>query len=418
VVRRYEVFSIDQFFQSLYRPDLVRLKLTGMEGVFRKRLAAQKLDLEKVLDSGAAPVPVITSPADGSNLGDSRVTIAAQITSRAGGIGRLEWRVNGVTAGVQTLAGTTAQTGQDVQIQRSLFLGEGTNVVELVAYNSRDLIASPPASIVLTAKSPRSDHKPMLYVLAVGINAYADDALKLQFASADATALATALKQSGAGLYEDIHVRTLLDDEVTSQNLQKTITELGNVVHPDDVFVLYIAGHGVSEDGRYYFIPQNALSADLDSLLTTSIDQDQLQQWLAAIPALRSVLIYDTCESGSTVDDQSGFRRPQQLVAVEKLSRSVGRTVLASTSDTAAAYEGYKGHGIFTYVLLDALAFADQNNDGYIQVSELSRYLVVTVPELTRKLNPNLNPQLPQVKIIGTDFTLVNRASAPEVGTR
>jgi hypothetical protein len=66
------------------------------------------------------------------------------------------------------------------------------------------------------------------------------------------------------------------------------------------------------------------------------------------IPALRTILIYDTCESGSAAEPLNGFRGSQQLVATQKLSRSMGRTVLAAMADDQPAKEGFDGHGFFT----------------------------------------------------------------------
>ena len=54
LVRGLEVYSIDQVYQALYRPDLVREKLAGdPKGLVRE--AAAKLDLSKVMASGGAP---------------------------------------------------------------------------------------------------------------------------------------------------------------------------------------------------------------------------------------------------------------------------------------------------------------------------------------------------------------------------
>ena len=54
IVRGLEVWPIDQFYQTLYRPDLVREKLSGdQRGLVRE--AASRLDLAKVLESGDAP---------------------------------------------------------------------------------------------------------------------------------------------------------------------------------------------------------------------------------------------------------------------------------------------------------------------------------------------------------------------------
>jgi hypothetical protein len=52
VVRGFEAYSIDQFYEALHRPDLVREKLAG-DPQGRVREAAAKLDLTKGAASGA-----------------------------------------------------------------------------------------------------------------------------------------------------------------------------------------------------------------------------------------------------------------------------------------------------------------------------------------------------------------------------
>jgi len=145
----------------------------------------------------------------------------------------------------------------------------------------------------------------------------------------------------------------------------------------------------------------------------TGISQSGFQELLTQIPALRSVLIYDTCESGSTTEDRFSYRGTRQLVAAEKLSCSMGRTVLAATSDVADAAEGYNRHGIFTYVLLDALSRADRNNDGRIGTDELADYLRTNLPALSAKTP--FGRQDPQAKLSGSPFTLVNRANIADI---
>jgi WD40 repeat protein len=54
IVEGFTAFTIDQVFQSLYRPDLVREKLAGdPRGLVRE--AANRLDLQRVISSGSAP---------------------------------------------------------------------------------------------------------------------------------------------------------------------------------------------------------------------------------------------------------------------------------------------------------------------------------------------------------------------------
>jgi hypothetical protein len=53
--------------------------------------------------------------------------------------------------------------------------------------------------------------------------------------------------------------------------------------------------------------------------------------------------------------------------------------------DDQPALEGYRGHGVFTYALLDALARGDRNGNGLIEVTELIEHVDGLVPEITLK---------------------------------
>jgi WD40 repeat protein len=412
IVRNSEAYSVDQFFQILYRPDLVREKLAGDPDI-KVKGAAEKLDLEKVLASGAAPTVAIVSPGGGSTQHGDHVTFEAHISPQAGGIGRVEWRVNGVTLAVQDNATGADPVAKEGTVRRTIVLGEGTNVVEVVAYNSQNLIASLPASIEVNVVLDTPQPPPRLYVLAVGISKYRDTALTLSFAAADAQSITQALASASGGLYAgDPIVVTRLDADATREKIESVFADFEKRMQTNDVFVLYIAGHGVTEEGKYNFLPYDFHFDDEDSIIKSGISQDQFQAWLARIPALRAVLIYDTCESGSAAADNSEFRADDKLIAVERLTRSMGRTILSASTDSAPAIEGYEGHGLFTFAVLDALSHADAKHTGTIKVSELANYLKDIVPELS--LRAFHVRQTPQVKVSGGDFPLVK---APASGT-
>ena len=123
-----------------------------------------------------------------------------------------------------------------------------------------------------------------------------------------------------------------------------------------DVFVFFLAGHGKTIDGRYYFLPQDFRydGEQLDRRQAASTRT--VQAWFAQVPARKSVLLFDTCESGSL--DRGARRRSagsSGVAALERMTRAMGRTVLSASTDDAPALEGYRGHGVFTYALLDAL---------------------------------------------------------------
>jgi len=67
------------------------------------------------------------------------------------------------------------------------------------------------------------------------------------------------------------------------------------------------------------------------------------------------------------------------------LQRSIGSAVFSASSDTQMALEGYQGHGLFTWFLLEGLqGQADDLKDGFITVRGLADYVeeqVLTVSE-------------------------------------
>jgi uncharacterized caspase-like protein len=203
-------------------------------------------------------------------------------------------------------------------------------------------------------------------------------------------------------------VMTVLDKDVTIANLDKVFTEVGKRVKPRDVFVFFLAGHGKTKNGRYYFLPRDFRYEDEDSIEKAGMDQDKFQAWFAKIPARKSILLYDTCESGSLTGTKArGSDIDERLGALNRMTRATGRTFLTATTDDAPALEGYHGHGVFTYALLDALEHGDVNKNGLIEVSELADYIDQKVPDFSFeafKLR-----QIPQRNIVGNNFALTNK---------
>jgi hypothetical protein len=97
----------------------------------------------------------------------------------------------------------------------------------------------------------------------------------------------------------------------------------------------------------------------------------------------------------------------ERVAALDRLTQAMGRTVLTASTDDAPALEGYRGHGVFTYALLDALGRADTNRNGLIEVTELAAYIDAQVPELS--FQAFHVRQVPQMRIVGSNFPLANR---------
>jgi WD40 repeat protein len=399
VVRGLEVITTEQVHQSLFNPDLVREALAGdPTGEYRKAVAAT--NLEKILNSGPAPLVRIVSPAPNSQTATDTLTVATRVTDRGKGIGRIEWRVNGITAAVET---SRTIPGTEYVASRSLALDTGENVIEVVAYNAANLLASVPSRIKLTLVAAPDLAKPKLHVLAIGINAYVDQGwtapgtteLKrfppLNLAVTDAASIADALQKAAAGRYAEARVTLLKDQDATAAGIDAAVTRIANELHPRDTFVLFSAAHGLSLNGHFYLIPQDYQGgANPAALEKNAIGQGQLQDWIAnRIKARRAVVLLDTCESGALISGHTISRThtPSSEASVGRLHEATGRPILTAAASGKPAFEGYKGHGVFTYAVLDAIKNADTNGNGAIELSELVAHVQSLVPKISAELN-------------------------------
>jgi uncharacterized caspase-like protein len=271
-----------------------------------------------------------------------------------------------------------------------LALEEGENTIEVVAYNARNLLSSLPVGATVTWAAPAYQPKPKLFVIAVGINDYNDLGFpRLSHAVDDAKAFGAAMKAAGEGLYAEVDVSYALDSDATAAKLEMLIDQVSARMHPRDVFVFLAAAHGKSENGRFHLIPQDYRSVSGRFVTEGTIGQEQLQDWFAnRIKARRGLILLDTCESGALVASRvSGIDLASSEAALGRLNEATGRPVLTAAAADQAALEGYKGHGVFTYALLDALVNGDTNNNGQIELSELAAHIQTLAPQLSRQIS-------------------------------
>ena len=340
IVHGTEVTSIAQVHQSLFNPDLLREALAG-DPRGEVAQAARVINLDKVIESGPPPAVNVTSHAPTHKTTSELETVTARVTDMGKGIGRIEWRLNGITVGVSS---KPLGPGPHYEIKHTVALDRGENIVEVAAYNASNLLASPAARVRMFSESGPTIVKPRLHVLVIGINNYIDKGWHppgaagpvafppLALAAKDATGLAAALKQGGGKLYADVRVTTLVDGAATFVGIERAIDGIAAGMHPRDSFIFFAAAHGTSENGRFYLIPQNFQSGP-GALESRAIGQDRLQDWIAnRIKAKRVVILLDTCESGALVAGHTRSRIEGNTfeVGLGRLHEATGRPVLTA----------------------------------------------------------------------------------------
>ena len=169
------------------------------------------------------------------------------------------------------MAPVPSEPGKQV-LTKSFVLTPGTNTITVVAYTRDNDVASPPAvrtvhlatapAAVASSATPSTQHTPLLStqpalsMLVVGINRYRDKALWLRYAVPDGQELATAVRQAASPLVREVKVTTLFDEQATMAELEAAFARVAAQTSSNDIFMLYLAGHGITLDGRYHFIPR------------------------------------------------------------------------------------------------------------------------------------------------------------------
>jgi hypothetical protein len=78
---------------------------------------------------------------------------------------------------------------------------------------------------------------------------------------------------------------------------------------------------------------------------------------------------------------------PAAEAAIGRQHEATGHPVLTAAAEGKPAFEGYAGHGVFTWAPLDALRIGDRNGDGLIELAELIAHVHDQVPKIAAKLN-------------------------------
>ena len=336
------------------------------------------------------PAPKLEWIASPKSTDQEEIELRYRITDQGGGIGDMQIKVDGVAVGTgqgRDVSKVTLASDKNVRSVR-LKLAPGEHDITVLAYNGENLInwSEIKTHITSTFKPVR---KPQLHAVVVGIDEYGQDSLKLRYAVADARAMAEKLRSQGPKLYDRVSLKLLDTKGQTGKRaILDALESVKKDVHPEDLFVFYVAAHGIYEEPAGYYM----LTSDvkLKSAITQdSLSADDLHRAIGGIGAQKKLILLDTCHSGRGLDAGKliGKRGLDDMLMVKRLNRKSGAVVLAAAESQEQALEGFEGHGLFTYAVLEALSGkADTDKDDWISTAELQGYVEKRTLELSEKL--------------------------------
>lgn len=406
-----DVFSMENYRESFYRPDLVKLALAG----------GSLKDMKNLAHVAKPPEIFFVNPP--ATVKSDEIEIKFRLADQGGGIGDVKLMLNGSAVLLDKSRGieVTAKKGKGKGKVKSkitatapgrvrsyrLKLVSGLNIIEATAFNKDNSMQGNPVLHKVQADF-RMVSKPSLHALIVGINIFENPKLKLKYAAADAELFAQTLNKIAAPLYKTVQIKKLTKkNDTTKDAILRALTGYQKL-NPEDVFVLYVASHGTVDEGEYFLLTSNVGSLRTERLRREALPQSNLKESIANVPSTKKLIIVDTCNAGAFGDSLQAAlatRGMSEDTAIKVLSRATGSTILSASTSVQEAFEGYKGHGLFTLVLSEGLkGKADKGKTGYVKTSDLADFVDTEVPEIAERVFKR--KQYPSINISGQSFPI------------
>jgi len=391
---------IDSFSKKYYEPGLLATALKNETYLNKKPAAIQKgISLPPELDVVVKDIK--------TKAGYTELTV--EVSGQGGGINNVDLYHNAkVISGNRAIVGDKSFI-KDSRAHRTMKMQlvpiNGVNSVKVIASNKMGIEGQ---SKEVQFKIQKPVQKPVLRVITIGVNQYMDAQLNLDYSVPDAQSIAKLLNSNNFSKFRNIEKRQLYNSSATKLSIMSELVNLSNG-EKNDVLAIYFAGHGISVDGEWYFLPhETVLKPDLNYFASVGLSASELSSIFVDSKIQQIILMVDACYSGASVDS---FRRLQnsQRHFSRDMSKSVGITVVTATRrDQEAAELSELGHGLFTYVLSKGMGgeadWWPKNKE--ISAHELAKYSTTTIPLFSKKYLGSA--QEPTAFTMGKDFSLLS----------
>jgi WD40 repeat protein len=397
-------YSASRFRDQFYRPDVIERVLDTLDP--KKALevaddaAGRQRTLIKSIAETTPPRVAIVDPADATFIERPELVVAYTIEDRPGTvIKRIRLMLDGTVVDEKKNRTLPADGWMADEFKVSL-QGE-QSLITLLAENEHG--SSDPSSVRIRRNPTTEGHKPTLYVLAVGVAKFKNHShLKLNFSDADANAFVERVRRQEHGLYNQVLVRSLLNEEATQRAILDGLLWLERNMTARDVAAVFISTHGENDAyGELHLLPHEVDLQDEISLRSTAVRYGVLKDTLKRLADKGKTLLFlDACHSGNVLPGAKAGALDVDKVAADLASAENGVVVFSSSTGKQFSMEYPElGHGAFTAALLEAFDGKSDRPPPYLYVSDLDIWLSARVKELTK------GAQTPKTTIPSERFT-------------
>ena len=388
------VFGINQYSATFYRPQIVEARLQGRPDPVRVTTTIQEVV--------PPPMVVIRNPENRTDLTAGPVNLSVVVEDQRHPIKNVRVLVNGRLVGsdeMQSVTGTRGLTvvntginvtGNQNRIEFSfpVTLSAGINRIEVFASNEQNADGHDSVEVNFRPPVTQQNVLPNLWILSIGVNHYNHSLLpNLNFAVNDAGAMIDVFKAQEGRLYGSVNSLLIADGASVLPTRENIINNLKyfRQAGPMDTILLFIAGHGLNdEDGNFWFMPSDAdFDSDGSILPSRAVSYRDIQTVLQR-PG-RKIIFIDSCHLAGTGSRMTSRVDNNRLVNELKDDSTV---IFSSSRGTEESLESPQlHHGIFTYSIIQGLRGAAFPENGNITMKALDLYVSREVNRLASEQN-------------------------------
>jgi len=406
----FNVAPVEWFFNEFYYPGLLADVFAGKRPRVTQDISKKdrRQPIVKLSLSGSTATENIASRIIKVKID---VTDAPADQEHPRGSGARDVRLFRNGSLVKVWHGDALKGQSSVSLEEDITLVAGPNRLVAYAFNN-DNVKSKDANLALTGADSLK-RAGTAWVIAVGVNEYANSQYNLKYAVADAEGFAAEVRreQTLIGRFEKVEVVPLLNDQATKQNILAAVTRLSGFAptvstggpldkirraEPEDAVIIYFAGHGTALGQRFYLIPHDlgytgergAIDqAGLQSIVSHSISDQELEQAVEGLAAGSLLMVIDACNSGQALEAEEKRRGPMNSKGLAQLAYEKGMYILTAAQSYQAALEAAQlGHGLLTFALVEEGlkngAADTEPKDGIVNAREWLDFATDRVPQM------------------------------------
>ena len=205
-----------------------------------------------------------------------------------------------------------------------------------------------------------------VWAVVIGVASYSHMPV-LRYTDDDAYRMFAFLKSPEGGALSDDHIRILIDEEATKENITNTMRDVFSQAGPSDLVMLYFSGHGLKGS----FLP-----IDFDGY-NNKIYHEEINEILESSPAKYKLCIADACHSGSLFAMKGNVENALNNYYKSLAQAQSGTAlIMSSKSDETSLESSGLRQGVFSHFLIRGLkGEADVNGNQIVSVQELFDFI-------------------------------------------